>query len=66
MLKLWPEGCPSKKAGLIKQPDAMEKVMDHLDKIEADFGLTWPEGDPRTQAGVHADDLNTSNNPRSK
>ena len=62
-LNLWPEGVPTKKADLT-DPDHIELVMDLLDKIEADFGLTFPEGDPRTKKGAHMSDLNTSNNPK--
>jgi hypothetical protein len=37
--------------------------MTMLDKFEANAGLTFPEDDPRVQAGVHQDDLHRSNNP---
>lgn len=62
-IRLWPEGVPSKKNEMT-DPDGIEKVMNLLDKIEAEFGLGWPEGDPRPQPGVHKDDLNRSNNPK--
>jgi hypothetical protein len=62
-LALWPEGAPTKKAELT-DPDHIEKVMTLLDKIEADFGLTFPPGDPRSQPGVYKDAINRSNNPK--
>jgi hypothetical protein len=62
-LALWPEGAPTKKTELT-DPDHIEKVMTLLDKIEADFGLTFPPGDPRSTPGVHKDAINRSNNPK--
>lgn len=63
MLKLWPEGVPTKKSQ-ISDPDHIEAVMNLLDKFEAEIGLAWPEGDPRVKAGVHQDAINRSNNPQ--
>ena len=62
LLKLWPEGVPTKKSELT-DPDHIAQIMTMLDKFEAEAGLPFPEGDPRVQAGVHQDDLHRSNNP---
>lgn len=59
----WPEGCPAPKG--IETAEQVTAVLDLLDKIEAQYGFTFPEGDPRVIPGVHADDLNTTNRPRS-
>lgn len=57
----WPEGVPAPKS--LSEPDHVRQVLDLLDKIEADFGLTFPENDPRVTPGVHKSDLVTSNEP---
>jgi hypothetical protein len=48
----WPEECPSPKKG-ITDPYQLTALLDHLDKVEADHGLTFVGDDPRTTAGAH-------------
>jgi hypothetical protein len=62
LMTLWPEGVPTPKKGL-SDPDDVERVLNVLDKVEAEFSVTFPSGDPRSQPGVYKDDLNRSNNP---
>jgi hypothetical protein len=49
LAKHWPEGVPSPKQGLSDKKD-IERIMDLLDDVEAEFCMTWPAGDPRTPA----------------
>jgi hypothetical protein len=46
LTRWWPEGVPTPKGGL-SDPAQIETVLTLLDKTEAEFGMTWPIGDPR-------------------
>ena len=48
LLRLWPEGQPTKKAEF-KTVEQCETVLTHIDKFEAQLGLPFPEGDPRAK-----------------
>jgi hypothetical protein len=50
LTRWWPESVPTPKGGL-SDPNDVEKVLKLLDKTEAEFGMTWPIGDPRTTKG---------------
>jgi hypothetical protein len=52
LMTWWPDGVPSPKKGL-PDPDDIEKVLDLLDKTEAQFGLDFPADDPRANPGAH-------------
>lgn len=59
----WPEGAPAPKD--ISTNDHVTIILTHLDKIEAEFGFTWPENDPReSQPGVRKDDINNKENKK--
>lgn len=60
----WPIDCPPPNK--IETDEQVKSVLDLLDFIEAELGLPFPVGDPRVIEGVHADDLNTTNSPRSR
>jgi hypothetical protein len=62
LMTLWPEGVPTPKTGL-SDPDDIEQVLNVLDKVEAEFGMTFPSDDPRSKPGVHKESLDRSNNP---
>ena len=62
LLRFWPDDVPAPKE--ISEPDHVTKVLDLLDKVEADHGLSFPEGDPRTQPGEHKDAGPASNQPK--
>jgi hypothetical protein len=47
MIRRWPEGVPTPKNGL-SDPAHIQLVLTLLDNVEAEHGLTWPIGDPRT------------------
>ena len=49
LAKHWPTDVPSPKNGLTEL-EHIERVMKLLDDVEAEFGLGWPEGDPRASA----------------
>lgn len=63
LLTWWPEGVPTPKKG-ITTIDEMEKVLNLLDKVEAEHGLSFPPGDPRAVPGVHEGAINTNNRPK--
>ena len=52
LMRLWPEGLPTPKQG-IESMEQVSTLVNLLDKIEAEFSLTFPEGDPRVKLGVH-------------
>jgi hypothetical protein len=60
LLVLWPDGVPTPKTGL-SEPDHIEQVLNVLDKVEAEFSIAFPSGDPRVQPGVHRSAAVTSN-----
>ena len=51
LAKHWPTDVPSPKNGLTEL-EHIERVMKLLDDVEAEFGLGWPEGDPRASVPV--------------
>jgi len=51
LLTFWPDEVPAPKD--ISEPEHLTLVLDLLDKIEAEHGLTFPEGDPRDTPGAH-------------
>jgi len=59
----WPEGCPPPKG--ITTAEQVTKILDLLDKIEAEFGFTFPGDDPRTTPGAHKSAGPVSNIPQS-
>ncbi|WP_395160878.1 hypothetical protein [Ilumatobacter sp.] len=60
----WPEGCPPPKA--MVEPHHYTQVLNVLDKVEADYGMTFPENDPRVVLGVfEGDQAHPTNNPPS-
>lgn len=50
LLRLWPEGLPTPKKGL-QTSEQVDTLLTLLSKVEAEFGLTFPEGDPRVSTG---------------
>jgi len=46
LAKHWPTDVPSPKNGLTEL-EHIQRVLKLLDDVEAEFGLGWPEGDPR-------------------
>ena len=57
----WPDGVPAPKH--ITTAEQVTAVLDLLDKIEADFGLSFPSGDPRVKTGTHKSAGPASNTP---
>lgn len=55
----WPEGVPG--PGKIEADWQVTAVLDLLDKIEAKYGLQFPEGDPRVPASGHNRDFSITN-----
>lgn len=47
--KNWPTEIPTPKQGL-SEKEHIQRVLKLLDDVEAEFGLGWPEGDPRASA----------------
>ena len=47
MLEHWPDGVPKRKADLVEE-DHIKSVLELLDNVEAELGLTFPAGDPRS------------------
>lgn len=50
LMRLWPEGLPTPKKGL-QTSEQVEQLLTLLNKVEAEYGLTFPEGDPRVSTG---------------
>jgi hypothetical protein len=44
--KNWPAGVPTKKSDLV-DADHLKAVLELLDNVEAEMGMTFPAGDPR-------------------
>ena len=44
--KNWPAGVPTKKSDLV-DADHLKAVLELLDNVEAEMGMTFPSGDPR-------------------
>jgi hypothetical protein len=65
LMQKWPAHIPTIKQG-IADPTHMTQVLDLLDKIESDFSLPFPGGDPRVQPGVHKDAINSNNNAKAE
>ena len=51
LAKHWPTDVPSPKNGLTEL-EHIQRVLKLLDDVEAEFGLGWPEGDPRASTPV--------------
>ena len=61
----WPADTPP--PGKLEDPGDVTKVLDLLDKIEAEFGLTFAPGDPRTAtSGSHSEMPKNTNQQPSK
>jgi hypothetical protein len=59
----WPEGTPAPKH--ITESEDVTKILNLLDNIEAQFGFTFPEDDPRQEPGAHKSAGPASNKEKS-
>ena len=50
LMRLWPEGLPTPKKGL-QTAEQIDTLIALLNKVEAEYGFTFPEGDPRVSTG---------------
>jgi hypothetical protein len=50
LMRLWPEGLPTPKKGL-ETSEQVDTLLNLLNKVEAEFSFTFPEGDPRVSTG---------------
>lgn len=50
LMRLWPEGLPTPKKGL-QTSEQVDTLLNLLNKVEAEFSFTFPEGDPRVSTG---------------
>lgn len=56
----WPEGLPTPKSGKLSEPDDIVKLLNLLDKVEANYSVPFMHTDPRKTTG-HKDQVDRSN-----